>query len=358
MASTAKKAILLVNLGSPDSTSVPDVRKYLAEFLMDGRVLDSNPIVRTMVVYLAILPKRPKESAHAYETIWWPEGSPLKVISARVQKLLKEKTELPVGLAMRYQNPSIEAGITELLKENPQLEEIILVPLYPQYAMSTTETVMEKAQEVLKKLKSNVKLNVIPPFYNNAEYIAAMVESAKDFLKEYDHVLFSYHGIPERHVLKTDPTGNHCLQSVECCNIPSPAHEYCYRHQCFEVTKSFVKAAGIPEGKYTNSFQSRLGRTPWLKPYTDFVLKELPQKGVKKLLVLCPAFVSDCLETLEEIAIRGKEDFLEAGGEEFTFIPCMNEHPAWIEALKNLCEAQAEEKSFTTFRLPNDSLKV
>jgi ferrochelatase len=358
MSSNAKKAILLVNLGSPDSPSVPDVRKYLAEFLMDGRVLDSPLPIRAMVVYLFILPKRPKESAHAYESIWWPEGSPLKVISEHVEELLKKETELPVGLAMRYQNPSIEAGISQLLKENPQLEEIILAPLYPQYAMSTTETVMAKAQEVVKKLKSKVELNVIPPFYNNPEYIAAMVENAREFLKDYDHVLFSYHGIPERHVIKTDPTGNHCLKRADCCDVPSPAHEYCYRHQCFEVTKLFVKAAGIPEGKYSNSFQSRLLNDPWLKPYTDFVLKELPQKGVKKLLILAPAFVSDCLETLEELAIRGKEDFLEAGGESFTYIPCMNEHPAWIEALKNICEAQANEKSFTTFRLKNDFLKV
>lgn len=333
-----KRGILLVNLGSPDSTSVPDVRRYLREFLMDARVIDAPYPVRKMIVELFILPFRPKASAHAYQQIWWEQGSPLVVLSERVQEMLQQKTDLPVALAMRYGNPSIEAGIRELLDHPAGLEEIYLFPLYPHYAMATYETVVEEAVRVLAKQNVGVDLTVQPPFYDHPAYIDALVESTRAFLaNDYDHLLISYHGIPVRHCKKTDPTGAHCFQTENCCQVASLAHATCYRHQVLKSTAAFVKAAGIPEEKYSLAFQSRLGMDEWLQPATDQELVRLAESGVKKLLVMCPAFVSDCLETLEEIGLRGRETFLEAGGESFHLIPCLNDHPAWIETIHRFC---------------------
>jgi ferrochelatase len=182
-----------------------------------------------------------------------------------------------------------------------------------------------------------MKVKIAPPYYNDPDYISALVASAGDYLKtDYDHLLFSFHGLPERHLRKSDSTGSHCLQAANCCEIPSPAHNTCYRAQCFATVRAFVKAAGIPPEKFSVAFQSRLGRDPWLKPYTDFEIERLAREGVKKMLVICPAFVSDCLETLEEIAMRGSEIFMEAQGSEFALIPCMNEHPNWLESLEKL----------------------
>jgi ferrochelatase len=328
------KAILLVNLGSPDSTSVGDVRRYLNEFLMDGRVIDTPWLLRRLVVGL-ILINRPKESAHAYEKIWTPDGSPLVATSSNVLEKLRERVASPVELAMRYQNPSIESAVKKLAAQ--KIDGLLLIPLFPHYAMSSYESAVERVKEVAKKLAPQMQIEVQPPYFDSPDYIAALVASAKDYLEGgYDHLLFSFHGIPERHLRKSDPTGCHCLAKENCCEVPSPAHATCYRAQCFKTVAAFVKLAGIPPGKFSVSFQSRLGKDPWLKPYTDFELAEFPQRGVKKLLVICPAFVSDCLETLEEIAIRGSETFLEAGGKEFAQIPCMNEHPLWISALEKM----------------------
>lgn len=326
--------ILLVNLGSPDSTRTADVRKYLNEFLMDERVIDIPWFWRRLILSAFILPTRPKKSAKAYAAIWEPTGSPLVHISKQVKEHVQLRTEAPVALGMRYGTPSIASGLEELRKKG--VSEVRLVPLYPHYAMSSYETVVVKAQEDLQAMGWDIPLKVLPPFYNDPAYIDALVASAEDALKQdYDYILFSYHGIPERHLHKPDPTENHCLKVEDCCDKPSSAHAYCYRHQVFATTKAFVKKAGIPEDKYKVTFQSRLGRTPWLRPYTDLVLEEFPGQGVKKVLVICPSFVSDCLETLEEIAMQGKEDFIEAGGESLTAIPCMNLHPLWIETLSN-----------------------
>ena len=331
----SKKGVLLVNLGSPDSPAVPDVRKYLREFLMDGRVLDTPWPIRFCVVNFAILPKRPAESGKAYETIWTKEGSPLIVISKKVHAKLKERVSVPIELAMRYQNPSIESALLKLADEN--VDDLLLIPLFPHYAMSSFETAVVRVQELAKRVAPKMRIQVQPPCYADEDYITALVASARDYLdRGYDHLLFSYHGIPERHLRKSDPTGCHCLATPNCCETPSPAHATCYRAQCFATTKAFVKKAGIPEGKYSISFQSRLGRDPWLKPYTDFELERFPKEGIKKLLVMCPAFVSDCLETIEEIGERGRESFIHAGGQECTLIPCMNEHPLWIAALENM----------------------
>ncbi len=339
-AENSHRGILLVNLGSPDSTSIPDVRRYLRQFLMDERVIDAPYPIRKMIVELFILPFRPKNSAHAYQQIWWDEGSPLIVISRNVQQILQETLPVPVELGMRYGNPSIETAIRQLQERVEHLNTIFLIPMYPHYAMATYETVVVEVERVLKKLKLGVELVVQPPFYADPDYIQALVASTRKFLKnDYDHLLFSYHGIPVRHAKKTDPTGTHCFSMENCCQVVSPAHETCYRHQVLRTTGEFVKSAGIAEGKYSVAFQSRLGVDEWLQPATAQEIERLAKSGVKKLLVMCPAFVSDCLETLEEIGLRGKEIFLANGGEEFHLIPCLNDHPQWIEVLEKWCQA-------------------
>ena len=328
------KGVLLVNLGSPDSPSVGDVRRYLNEFLMDGRVIDTPWLLRRFIVGM-ILINRPKQSAEAYEKIWLPEGSPLVVTSKRVQTELQKRVNVPVELAMRYQNPSIPAAIRKLGARG--VDELFLIPLFPHYAMSSFETAVERVKEVAARIAPQMRVEVQSPYGDAPDYIAALAASAEDYLKAgYDHLLFSFHGIPERHVRLSDPTGVHCLAKPDCCQVASPAQATCYRAQCFKTVAAFAAKAGLPAGKFSVSFQSRLGRDPWLKPYTDFELVELPRRGVKKLLVICPAFVSDCLETLEEIGIRGRETFLAAGGEAFAQIPCLNEHPLWIAALEKM----------------------
>lgn len=329
------KAVLLVNLGSPDSPSVSDVRRYLREFLMDGRVLDVNWLVRFCVVNFAILPSRPKQSAEAYHKIWTPEGAPLVVISRNVQKKLQARLPMPIELAMRYQNPSIPDAVRALAQKGAT--EVFVIPLFPHYAMSSFESAVERVKEVGAQLAPQMRFVVQPPFYEDPDYITALVASAEPYLsKPYDHLLFSFHGLPERQLRKSDPTGCHCLATENCCETPSPAHATCYRAQSFKTVAAFVKKAGVPKEKYSVAFQSRLGRDPWLKPYTDFELPRLAQAGARKMLVMCPAFVSDCLETIEEIGIRGKECFVEAGGTELQLIPCMNEHPVWIETLEKM----------------------
>jgi ferrochelatase len=328
------KGILLVNLGSPDSPSVRDVRRYLNEFLMDARVLDVAWPLRRFIVGM-ILIRRPKESAHAYGKIWTPEGSPLIVTSRRVQKELQQRLPVPVELAMRYQNPSIPAAVRALAARG--VRELLLIPLFPHYAMSSYETAVERVKTVVARIAPEMRLTVQPPYYDAPDYIEALVASASDYLaRGYDHLLFSYHGVPERQIRKSDPTGRHCLNTPDCCAVASPAHATCYRAQCFKTTAAFVQRAGVPADKYSVAFQSRLGRDPWLQPYTDAELVRLAQAGKRRLLVICPAFVADCLETLEEIGMRGRETFLHAGGETFAQIPCLNTHPLWIRALERM----------------------
>jgi ferrochelatase len=334
-----KKGALLINLGSPDSTKVSDVRRYLNQFLMDSRVIDVAWPLRRLIVGL-ILIKRPKESAHAYSKIWTKDGSPLVVTSRNVTRELQRRVdgEFAVELAMRYQNPSIESAIEKLRAQG--VTDLLVFSLFPHYAMSSFESAVVRAQEVAAKIAPEMKLKIAEPYYNDPDYIGALAASAADFLKnDYDHLLFSFHGLPEKHLRKSDTTGCHCLATPDCCETPSPAHRTCYRAQCLATVRAFVEAARVPSGKFSVAFQSRLGRDPWLKPYTDFELERLAKSGVKKLLVICPAFVSDCLETLEEIAMRGREIFIEAGGSEFALIPCMNEHPRWLDALEKMVRA-------------------
>ena len=327
--------VLLVNLGSPDSPAVGDVRRYLREFLMDGRVLDAPWPIRFGIVHFAILPRRPHESAEAYHKIWTPEGSPLVVTSQRVTQALRQRIAWPVELAMRYQNPSIPKAIG-LLKAKG-ITRLLVVPLFPHFAMSSFETAAERVRQVAAREAPGMQVEIVAPYFEHPHYIKALAASARPHLGEdYDQLLFSFHGIPERHLRKSDPTHSHCLGHADCCQRPSPAHATCYRHQCFRTVEAFVREMGIPQDRYCVSFQSRLGRDPWLQPYTDQELARLARKGVKRIRVMCPAFVSDCLETIEEIGLRGRETFLEAGGEDFKLIPCLNEHPAWIDALTQL----------------------
>lgn len=330
-----KTGVLLVNLGSPHSPFKKDVQRYLNEFLMDKRVLDVPYPIRRLIVSLFILPNRPKRSARAYRAIWWREGSPMIVITKRVQYLLQKKLPMPVAIGMRYGQPSIRSGLKELWEK--KVNEIILVPLYPHYAMSTFETVVEKTRTELQKNAPSLSLKIIKPFYNHPAYITALTEQFQESLtSEFDHLLFSYHGIPERHLRKTDPTGSHCLQVENCCRVPSPAHLFCYRHQVLETTRLLVEKLGLSTSPYSVAFQSRLGRGSWLKPDTLREIERVKVTGVRRLAVICPSFVSDCLETLEEIQIRAKRYFLDLGGEQFIRIPCLNDHPAWISALESM----------------------
>lgn len=337
----AKKGILLINLGSPRSTAVEDVKEYLDEFLMDEKVIDYRWIFRALLVQGIILKTRPAKSAEAYKTVWTDEGSPLIVITEKIRKKLQKRIDVPVEIGMRYAEPSIETGIRNLVEKG--ITEIVLFPLYPQYAMSTTETVIEKAEEIRKKKFPGVRINYVQPFYNRDLYTDCLAESIREKLPEdFDALLFSYHGVPERHIYKTDPTKT-CNMNDCCYKDTNPSHSFCYRHQCFNTTDRVIRKLELSKDKVIVSFQSRLGKDKWIEPYTDHTLENIPQKGIKNLAIVCPAFVSDCLETLEEISVEGKEQFLEAGGEKFTYIPCLNDEDRWIEVIRVLCEEQLNQ---------------
>ncbi|AXO80867.1 ferrochelatase [Olleya aquimaris] len=328
-----KKGVLLVNLGSPESPEPKDVKKYLGEFLMDERVIDVPLWARTLLVKGIILNTRPKQSAKAYKKIWWDNGSPLIVLSEQLQEQVQQHTDLPIALAMRYGSMTIKKGLQELVDKG--VEEVFLIPLYPQFAMATTETILVLAEEVRQANFPDLKIDSLPAFYNKPEYIKVLAESIKGHLegKNYEHLLFSYHGVPERHIRKSDITNGHCKIDGSCCATASKAHEFCYRHQCKEVTRLVGEYLGLEENSFSTSFQSRLGFDPWLQPYTDRTIERLGKKGVKNMAIVTPAFVSDCLETLEEIAMEGEEIFHEVGGKDFTTVPCLNTDKNWVKLL-------------------------
>jgi ferrochelatase len=331
----AQRAVLLVNLGSPDSVSVADVRRYLREFLGDERVLDLPDVARWLLLEGIILRTRPKKSAHAYSQIWTAQGSPLIVTSQSVRDRLARRLgdDTPVYLAMRYGQPSIASVVAQIAADG--IEELLLFPQYPHYAMSSWETVVAKVYAEAAQLAPRVRIDCLSPFYAEADYIEALYQVTAPYLAQpHDHVLFSYHGIPERHLRKADSSKAHCLRVPDCCNTCSPVQSTCYRAQVLATTRALVERAGIPAGKFSVSFQSRLAGEPWLTPFTDHVLAELPKQGKKRLLVLCPAFVADCLETLEEIRGQGRETFMNAGGETFEQIPCLNDQPPYIGFLE------------------------
>ncbi len=327
------KGVLLVNLGSPDSTDPRDVKRYLDEFLMDERVIDVPFWARNIIVRGIILNTRPKKSAEAYQKIWWEEGSPLIVLSERLRDKIDSLTSVPIVLAMRYGKPSIKSGLQEL--HDKGVDEVLIFPLYPQFAMATTETILVLAEELRKEHYPEMQFTSIPAFYNHPDYIRVLSESIAENLKgvEFQHLLFSYHGVPERHIKKSDITKSHCQIDGSCCKTPSPAHQFCYRHQCFETTRLVAEYLELKENTYSVSFQSRLGFDPWLQPYTDRTIERYGKQGMKDLAVVTPAFVSDCLETLEEIAMEGEEIFHEVGGKNFKVVPCLNDRDDWVRVL-------------------------
>ena len=332
-----KIGYLLINLGTPDSPEVKDVRRYLGEFLMDPHVLDVPWALRALIVNAFILPFRPKDSAEAYSKIWTSEGSPLLVKSQALADKLIERLGAPVALSMRYGKPAIADGLQVL--HDSGVTQVCIVPLYPHYADSTITTSVNAAME---HMPAGMQGNVITPFYQAPEHTKAWGENIRKHLPErWDHLLFSYHGLPERHLTKADPTDQHCLKQSDCCNVDSVAHKTCYRHQVMVTSQEIARYLDIEEGRHSVSFQSRLGRIPWLTPYTDQVLEQMPSQGIKHVAVACPAFVVDNLETLEEIGMQGEETFLEAGGESFTLIPCINDDDLWVEGLTALCLQQA-----------------
>ena len=330
----SKPAILLLNLGSPDSTSVPDVKRYLREFLGDERVIDrpAQPL-RWLLVNGLIIPFRARKSAHAYAQVWTAEGSPLVVTSQRAQTKLQQRVDLPVELAMNYGNPSIPAALARLAAQG--VERLLLFPQYPHYAMSSWETVVAKVYREAAQLAPAMKIESVRPYFADEDYIQALVESARPYLAQpHDHLLFSYHGIPVRHLTKADSSHSHCQTVPDCCTTCSPAHSTCYKAQVTRTTHEFARRAGLDPKKWSISFQSRIAGEPWISPYTDHLFEELPAQGKKRLLVITPAFVTDCLETLEEIRMQGAESFKAAGGESFVHIPCLNDQPIWIDFLE------------------------
>ncbi len=331
--------ILLVNLGTPDAPRAPEVRRYLRQFLSDPRVIDINPVGRWLLLNLIILPTRPAKSAEAYAKVWGEDGSPLLVNGQALRDAVAERLDpLPVVLAMRYGNPSIAAGLDALHEQG--CDHVVLLPLYPQYAASSTGSTVEEVYREAGQRWNTPFVTVVPPFYDDLRFIEAFAQVGQPVLDELEpeHVLMSFHGLPERHMRKSDPSGQHCLVQDDCCRKIGTHNRNCYRAQCFATARALAGRLGLPTLAWSVSFQSRLGRDPWIKPYTDHRLVELAKQGVKRLAVFCPAFVADCLETLEEIGIRADEDFRAAGGEQLRLVPSLNHHPAWVDAVVGLVE--------------------
>jgi len=334
--------VLLVNLGTPDAPQAPEVRRYLREFLSDPRVLDISPIGRWLLLNLIILPRRPAKSAEAYRKVWRPEGSPLLLHSRDLAEQVRAAMpDMHVELAMRYGNPSLRAGLTALRDRG--CDRIVVFPLYPQYASSSTGSTVEAVYREAAGLWNTPYLTIVPPFYDQRGFIDAFAEVGAPVLAEFqpDHVLYSFHGLPERHMHKSDVSGNHCLRSPDCCAQIVAANRHCYRAQCYSTASALTARLGLAPDTTSVTFQSRLGRAVWIRPYTDIVLPELARRGVKRVAVFCPAFVADCLETLEEIGIRAEEDFKKAGGEALRLVPSLNAHPAWVRAAVDLVREAA-----------------
>ncbi|MBI1647088.1 ferrochelatase [Capnocytophaga sp. 051621] len=331
----SKKGVLLVNVGSPDSPAVKDIKRYLREFLMDERIIDLPYLLRYTLVNGIILNTRPPKTSKAYQKIWWNEGSPLIVITKRLTEKIQQQVSVPVVMAMRYGNPNIASGLQQLHDQG--VDEVLLMPLYPQYAMATTQTIEVFAQQLVKKQFPKMKLIKFPAFFHRSEYIEALAEVTRKYLENNpcDHLLFSYHGVPERHLRKTSPTPAHknIVENTSCCNPYSEEGKYCYRSHCFETTRLLAEKLELKENTYSQSFQSRLGNDKWITPFTADKIAQLAQQGVKKLAVITPAFVTDCVETLEEIEMAGGKTFRENGGEEFKMVPCLNDSNLWVHAL-------------------------
>ncbi|MDR3608777.1 MAG: ferrochelatase [Oligoflexia bacterium] len=347
------KGVFLLNLGTPDGAgpnrgfgqgpTTKEVRRYLREFLMDPYVVDIPAIARWLLVHAVILPRRPARSAEAYRKIWTQRGSPLLVhlddLVAGVSARLGAGYKVVGG--MRYGNPSIEKAFQEL--KTAGVEEVRVIPLYPQYSLAATESSIEECRRVVRKIAPALKLSFQPPFYGESVFLDAFAAVARKSMEDgHDHLIFSFHGLPERQVKKTDPTGRHCLASEKCCDQMTKANVNCYRAQCFATARGLASRLGVSEDSYSIGFQSRLGVTPWIRPYTDHLYAELAARGHKRVVVMCPAFVADCLETLEEVAIRGNEQFRSLGGEWLRLIPSLNSAPEWVDAVAHLVQAEVQ----------------
>lgn len=338
-----KKGLLLVNLGTPDAPQTGPVRRYLREFLNDTRVVDINPVGRWLLLNLIILPFRPARSAEAYRKVWTERGSPLLVYSQDLAAAVTQRLagEYEVELGMRYGNPSIPSAIAKLKARG--VDEYVVLPLYPQEAPSSSGSSLARTYEVLGEEWDVPPVRAVPAFHDHPSFLDAFAEVGRPVIENAraDHVLFSFHGVPERHIRKTDPTGQHCLSSATCCDKLTEVNRHCYRAQCFATARGLAERLGLKREGWSVSFQSRLGRTPWVEPYTDFVLPELAQNGVKRLAVMCPSFVADCLETLEEVGMRAQEQFRECGGESLTLVPSLNVHPSWVDTVVRLVREAA-----------------
>jgi protoporphyrin/coproporphyrin ferrochelatase len=326
------RAVVLVNVGTPDAPDATSVRRYLKEFLSDPFVLDMPAAARWALLNLVILPTRPKHSAAAYQKVWTAEGSPLLAISRRQQAGLQQR--LPgakVLLAMRYGSPSLAEAARAMAEA--RCDEVVLVPLYPQYARASTLSAFDAAKQAI----SETPMTSVGPFYADDGFLKAWEAVLRETLERagsVDHVVFSYHGLPERQVKACDATGAHCFVKAGCCDAIVAANRDCYRAQCFATSRALIERLKLPSA--SSCFQSRLGRTPWIQPFTDQHVPALLGQGKKRVVVACPSFVTDCLETLEEVGVRLRESFLAAGGESFTLAPCLNDHPVWLDALAGL----------------------
>lgn len=329
----SKKGLLLINLGTPDSPAPKDVYRYLIEFLTDARVIDYSWLKRQLLVRGIIVPARYKQSAKSYSAIWTKEGSPLMVYGLKVKEGLQKLLggHYHVELAMRYQNPSIENGLQTLL--NNHVDDITVLPLFPQYASATTGSIFQKVMELISKAQNIPKMHFINSFPDHPAMIDAIAAIAEKYdLSSYDHFLLSFHGLPERQLKKANP---HCLSRSDCCT-GCTGNKHCYRSQCYRTSKAIIEKLGLPQNKTSISFQSRLGKEPWMQPYTSDVIKQLAEQGKKRVLVFCPAFVCDCLETTFEISEEYGKEFKHYGGETLDLVEGLNDHPKWLEALKKI----------------------
>ncbi len=325
--------ILIVNLGTPDAPTRPAVYRYLKEFLLDPRVIDINPIARNLLVRGIIAPFRSGKSAAAYRHLWTENGSPLKFYGENLVKQTQQLLgkEYVVELAMRYQNPSIESAIGKLMQA--QVSKIKVFTLFPQYASATTGSVHEEVMRILSGQQIIPNVEFVSAYPTWEPMIDLFVKNAMRFdLPQYDHFLFSYHGLPQRQLRKADAF-NHCLQKNDCCQTLTPVNRFCYSAQCYATTKAIATQLQLEPDQFTVCFQSRLGRDPWTQPYTVRVIEDLAKKGVKRLLVFCPAFTADCLETTIEIGEEYRADFLKWGGEQLDLVESLNDKPAWAAAV-------------------------
>jgi ferrochelatase len=333
--------VLLLQLGTPKSPSVSDVRKYLREFLSDPRVLDMPAPARALLLNAVILPFRPRKSAEAYEKIWTDEGSPLTLhtvaLAQRVQDVLGDGYRVVFG--MRYQRPSIEAAINDLTAAG--CNEIVLLPLFPQYASAAGGSATQRALEVIGTRLNIVDVRSLGAFYDDPGFLRSAAEVARPLLDEFvpDHVLFSYHGLPEKQVRKSDASGEWCLAAESCCDAIKNVNRFCYRAQCFATSRGLAAELGLVDGEHSTTFQSRLAGQKWIEPYTDKRLARLHEQGVRRLAVFTPSFTADCLETLEEIGIRLRAQWEQMGGEEMLLVPCVNSNGTWVQAVANMVTA-------------------